>query len=232
MSLHPRTLRSHFTAVAAVKYLNSDQLLTADQSGLIKLWKVSTRRVTYEFQAHSAAGVLSVEVLTHSDKQIIATQGRDSFVKMWELQPASVLLLCATISKSHTFCRMALQKWSTQAIEHQRYVTELQNTTRMLSKGTAQQLGPIAEGIFDRYNQEAIAPTGPAMLAAIPSEEETTVSLFDLRNLTCIKHMPLANDSAGARQGMCMCLCLFRYTTTVDGVWLAAGIYCKAGLFE
>ena len=108
MSLHPRTLCSHFTAVAAVKYLNSDQLLTADQSGLIKLWKVSTRRVTYEFQAHSAAGVLSVEVLTNSDQQIIATQGRDSFVKMWELQPASVLLLCATISKSHTFSFCAL----------------------------------------------------------------------------------------------------------------------------
>jgi hypothetical protein len=172
----------------------------------------------YEFQAHSSAGVLAVEVLDGGNMTIV-TQGRDSFVKIWQLQSDSVLLLSAIMSKSHTFCKLAVQRWPQSEVDHEGYIADLQKSS---SGSFACDTPPQASGEATIFE----ATSGPPMLAAIPSEEEAIVCLFDLRTLTFVKPLPLTDDDASGatKRGMCMCMALFRAHSSIGGVYIAVGV--------
>lgn len=77
------TLRSHAESVTSILHIpTTQQLLTADTSGLLILWNLITRRPVRCWQGHK----LSVLTLLQLDHTHILTHSRDSELKIWDLE--------------------------------------------------------------------------------------------------------------------------------------------------
>ncbi|XXQ31698.1 WD domain, G-beta repeat [Plasmodiophora brassicae] len=106
-------LRGHAHPVACLLALpRSDatgrtMLASGDGNGEIRLWSLVTRRATRVIQSgHGKHGVLSLASMASSE---LVSQGRDGYVKLWDLNATGDSTPSSTVdTSSRSFCRMAV----------------------------------------------------------------------------------------------------------------------------
>ncbi|KAL3668199.1 hypothetical protein V7S43_007060 [Phytophthora oleae] len=109
-------LRGHGAPVNSVGFLSASTVVSGAGDGAVKIWDLKSRRELATNQAaHSKAGVLHVTALkgTATSEYKFASQGRDGFVKLWDVQsfgPAAEPL-SKFYCGSYSFTKFATLRW-------------------------------------------------------------------------------------------------------------------------
>ena len=115
-------LRGHGAPVNSVSFLSASTIVSGAGDGAVKIWDLKSRReLATNDAAHSQAGVLHVAALrgTAASEQKVVTQGRDGFVKLWDVHSFDAARdpLTTFSCASHSFTKFATLRWpSTESV--------------------------------------------------------------------------------------------------------------------
>ena len=107
-------LRGHSASVNSVGFLSSSTVATGAGDGAVKIWDLTSRReAAANASAHSGAGVLHTAGL---QEQSFISQGRDGFVKLWDIQTfgATAEPLATFYCGSYSFTKAATLRWPSE----------------------------------------------------------------------------------------------------------------------
>ncbi|KAK1939405.1 Guanine nucleotide-binding protein subunit beta-like protein 1 [Phytophthora citrophthora] len=109
-------LRGHGAPVNSVGFLSASTIVSGAGNGAVKIWDLKTRReLATNPTAHSKAGVLHVTALrgTATSESKFVSQGRDGFVKLWDVQSFSTAAepLSKFYCGSYSFTKFATLRW-------------------------------------------------------------------------------------------------------------------------
>ncbi|CAI5745517.1 unnamed protein product [Peronospora destructor] len=109
-------LRGHGAPVNSVSFLSASIIVSGAGDGAVKIWDLKSRReLATNVAAHSHAGVLHAATLrgTAASEQKFVTQGRDGFVKLWDVRSfdAATDPLATFYCGSHSFTKFATLRW-------------------------------------------------------------------------------------------------------------------------
>ncbi|OQS07282.1 voltage-gated ion channel superfamily [Thraustotheca clavata] len=97
-------LRGHEAAVNSVSFMKTQdngKLLSGSADGVLKIWDLSVRRAVESINAHTKAGILQVSILGEK----LVTQGRDGFIRLWDLNEGSLQCQQKIACGSYTFTK-------------------------------------------------------------------------------------------------------------------------------
>ncbi len=105
-------LRGHDCGATALVLIaekeGSEVVVSGDENGQLLIWELAQRRPLQSVRGHSA-GIKTVRQLTQGGKRLILSEGRDGWIRAWDLQNKNELVLKKEFPTfCHTFCRMAL----------------------------------------------------------------------------------------------------------------------------
>ncbi|KAL4108951.1 hypothetical protein PRIC1_000659 [Phytophthora ramorum] len=112
-------LRGHGATVNSVGFLSASTIVSGAGDGAVKIWDLKSRRELAAIPAaHSKAGVLhsaAVRDPVASDQKFV-TQGRDGFVKLWDVQSfgAAAEPLAKFYCGSYSFTKFATLRWPSE----------------------------------------------------------------------------------------------------------------------
>ncbi|KAL4136962.1 hypothetical protein PRIC2_000490 [Phytophthora ramorum] len=112
-------LRGHGAPVNSVGFLSASTIVSGAGDGAVKIWDLKSRRELAAIPAaHSKAGVLhsaAVRDPVASDQKFV-TQGRDGFVKLWDVQSfgAAAEPLAKFYCGSYSFTKFATLRWPSE----------------------------------------------------------------------------------------------------------------------
>ncbi|KAL7683062.1 putative WD40/YVTN repeat-like-containing domain superfamily, dynein regulator LIS1 [Plasmopara halstedii] len=110
-------LRGHNAPVNSVKFISTNTIVSCAGDGAVKIWDLQSRRELASNSAtHSKAGVLhtaSLQGATSMEHKLV-TQGRDGFVKVWDIPTFNALAepLTKFYCGSYSFTKFTTLRWS------------------------------------------------------------------------------------------------------------------------
>ena len=180
-------LRGHTAAVMAASFAWTDEhsglptLLSGSGDGEVRLWSLYTHRTVTKMAAHPDSSVLTVSALVGPR---ILSQGRDGFVRVWDVTTDKPEPLLELPSNCYNFCQCAVSEG--------------------LAQGDAASLrldGEVCSGSNDSGSGGDSGSHAP--LLAMPSADAQQLLLWDLRQRAAAR--TLNPSRAAGSAGMCMC---------------------------
>lgn len=212
------TLRGHEEGISFLQFINAEQIISSDTSGVVKIWSINSKRSVSSFEAHSTS-IQSITSIQAANQWI--SSGRDEMLKLWDISAR----FQGPIATMTTGCDYFCNAWSNSLNGNPLVVSASGRMSEVLvwdirsPHSPSMKLQPPVMKETDEFGSRSFGiVTSLTMTSGVEENtsilagyEDGSVCVYDLKTKRCEKVLKLHAEP------------IFSITASLDGSIVATG---------